>query len=223
MNKGATDRNDDRKVAVAKSDSIPEARTASGDSLAAVIRLLSCPETYRARTTEVKRLETHISWLFLTDHFVYKLKKRVRFDFLEFSTAEKRKSACEQEVELNRRLARDVYLDVLPIVKTARGHLALDRAGEPVDWVVKMHRLPATKALDVLINRGNLNDRDIESVAHRLTQFYGQLPPVSLAVADYLAQLERHVIANRDDLLTGSQLLDADLVSRIHSRLLLFV
>lgn len=183
-----------------------------------LVDLLKCPGTYRDRTSAVEFLETHISWLFLTDHFVYKLKKPVRFDFLDFSTVEQRKVACHREVELNRRLAREVYLGVVPIVKTARGCLALDQPGKPVDWVVKMHRLPSTKSLDVLLQAGNLNARAVESVASRLTQFYGQLPPVALAVADYHGCFERHVIANRDELLAVSHHLDADQVARIHAR-----
>ncbi len=183
-----------------------------------VLKLLESPDTYHERTSSVECLETHISWLFFTDHFVYKLKKPVCFDFLDFSTVDKRKLACRQEVELNRRLARDVYLGAVPIVRLPSGGLGFDRPGEPIDWVVKMHRLPAAKSLDQVSTQGALNARALDSLASRLTKFYSQLPPVSLAVADYQEQFERHVVANRDELLAASHHFERAQVERIQER-----
>ncbi len=191
----------------------PRAASSSVDEL---LKFLSNPASYRERTAAVQFVETHISWLFFTDHFVYKLKKPLSFEFLDFSTVEKRKLACSQEVELNRRLARDAYLGVVPIVRLASGTLGMDRSGTPVDWLVKMHRLPADKSMDVLLQQGQLDARTLGLVASPLTKFYGQLPPVSLAVTDYHQRIERHIIANRDALLAASHQFDADQVARIH-------
>jgi aminoglycoside phosphotransferase family enzyme len=71
---------------------------------------LSRPEAYPEHPASVRRVETHISCVFLTERFAYKLKKPVRFDFLDFSTVELRRRACEEEIRLNRRLAPEVYL-----------------------------------------------------------------------------------------------------------------
>src|SRR5271166_1811332 len=81
--------------------------------------------------------QTHISVVFLTGRFAYKLKKPLRLDFLDFSTPERRRHFCEEEVRLNRRLAPHVYLGVVPVVRTAAG-LAFEGEGETVDWAVKM-------------------------------------------------------------------------------------
>jgi aminoglycoside phosphotransferase family enzyme len=84
-----------------------------------VVAFLRRRDAYSETTGSVELIETHISWIFLTDEFAYKLKKPVRFDFLDFSTAELRREACENEVKLNRRLAPGVYLGVVPVVVTA--------------------------------------------------------------------------------------------------------
>ena len=110
-----------------------------------VFSMMELPATYPECPSNVEVIETHISWVFLTERFAYKLKKPVRFDFLDFSTPELRRRACQRELTLNRRLAGNVYLDVLPITKDVHGSLRLEGKGTPVDWVVKMRRLPADR------------------------------------------------------------------------------
>jgi aminoglycoside phosphotransferase family enzyme len=100
--------------------------------------LLAHPEAYPEPTSRVESIETHISVVFLTDQHAYKLKKPVCYDFLDFSTLEKREAACREELRLNRRLAHDVYLDVVPVVRRSDGRIAVGGTGETVDWVVKM-------------------------------------------------------------------------------------
>jgi len=182
-----------------------------------VVRLLQRADTYSEKTGSVGLIETHISWIFLTDYFAYKLKKPVRFDFLDFSTAKLRREACENEVKLNRRLAPGVYLGVVPVVVTARGQLGLDHHGTPVDWVVKMRRLPAGQALDVLIREEQVSPVAIERLAKRLSDFYDNVPPVTMTVEGYRGNIERHVIANRDELAAGIHHLDLSEIRRVHS------
>src|SRR5207244_4297584 len=102
--------------------------------------------------------------VFLTGQYVYKLKKPVRFDFLDFSTPEARRAACQAEVDLNRRLAPGVYFGVVPITRTADGRLELDGSGEPIEWLVKMRRLPAERALDALLRAGKVDQADLNAV-----------------------------------------------------------
>ncbi len=116
---------------------------------------------HRPETVEVK--ETHISWVFLAGDLVYKVKKPVHFDFLDFSTVERREQACRDEVRLNRRLAPDVYLDVVPITETPGGGLRFGGKGTPRDWGVRMRRLPDDCMLDALLHCGRL--RPIGSIA----------------------------------------------------------
>ena len=110
-----------------------------------VVALLRRPDAYAERTRSVEVIETHISWIFLTDDFAYKLKKPVRFDFLDFSTAQLRREACANEVKLNRRLAPGVHprarrfhrppppggddQDGLPVARGEAARLVSDQAG----------------------------------------------------------------------------------------------
>src|SRR5262245_55255184 len=99
--------------------------------------VLSCPEAYAEPTSRLDSIETHISVVFLADKHAYKLKKPARYDFLDFSTLALREAACRDELRLNRRLAADVYLDVVPVVRRADGRIAVGGQGETADWLVK--------------------------------------------------------------------------------------
>ncbi len=119
----------------------------------------------------VTLIETHISWVLLSEHDVYKLKKPVEFGFLDFSTATKRKHACEREVELNRRLAADVYLGVVPVRLQGR-NLTLGDEGDIVDWAVHMRRLDDRDRADVRLAEGRLGPADIARIAERVASFH---------------------------------------------------
>jgi aminoglycoside phosphotransferase family enzyme/predicted kinase len=182
-----------------------------------LVSLLQTPQAYREKTAAVELIETHISWVFLTDRFAYKLKKPVRFDFLDFSTPDLRRQACEHEVSLNRRLAPGVYLGVVPIVRTMTGRLAVGREGVPVDWLVKMRRLPADRALDMLIRDGKIAGAEIGQLAKTLSEFYENLPPVTVTVDSYRRTIEQHTLANRDELAAGAHHLDLAKLRRVHA------
>jgi aminoglycoside phosphotransferase family enzyme len=112
-----------------------------------------------------------MSWVFLVGDDAYKLKKPVRFPYLDFSTLPRRERACRAEVALNRRLAPDVYLGVLPL--TADNGMALGGAGEPVDWLVHMRRLDERFMLDRMIGEGRLIAKDIDRLADVLAEVAG--------------------------------------------------
>ena len=180
-----------------------------------VVRLLSAPSSYPESPARIELEETHISWVFLTENFAYKLKKPVRFDFLDFSTPQRRQAACAAEVQLNRRLAPHVYLGVLPVTRR-RGGLELDGAGEPVDWLVKMHRLPSDASLLRRLASGAAERDDAARLAATLSQFYSRLRPLRIAPERYRSQTERHVRQNRRELLDERHGFDRILVERIH-------
>jgi uncharacterized protein len=144
----------------------------------------------------VEVVETHISWVFLTDRDAYKLKKAVRFEFLDFSTPDLRHRACLDEVQLNRRLAPDVYLGVLPITRGPEGRLELNGSGQAVDWVVQMRRLPAENALDVVLREGRLTAEQTQSIAKYLSGFYARLLPRPISADVYCEALDHHIRAN---------------------------
>ncbi|MDP2058085.1 MAG: hypothetical protein Q8K35_10045 [Thiobacillus sp.] len=141
-----------------------------------------------------------MSWVFLTDTHAYKLKKPVRYAYLDFSTTEARRLDSEQEVRLNRRLAADVYLGVIPLVLGAEGRLSLGGAGETVDWLVQMRRLPAERMLDHLIRSGAVKQAEISQLARRLARFYAAVPADAITPEAYRQCLAERIEDNLREL-----------------------
>ncbi|WP_461579667.1 hypothetical protein [Thiobacillus sp.] len=141
-----------------------------------------------------------MSWVFLTDTHAYKLKKPVRYDYLDFSTVEARRLDCEAEVRLNRRLAPDVYLGVVALVLDAAGRLRLGGAGETVDWLVRMWRLPADRMLDHRLRNGAVEQAEIIQLVRRLARFYAALPAEPLAPEAYRQSLAERIEDNLREL-----------------------
>jgi aminoglycoside phosphotransferase family enzyme/predicted kinase len=138
---------------------------------AAVSVALSNPDFYPHPVSTIQVEETHISKVFLTGDFVYKIKKPVNFGFLDFSTLEKRHHYCKQEVVLNRRLSKEVYLEVVTITREGMGY-TLHGSGEPVEYAVKMRQLPRKRTMLELLRRGELSPDMVEELAQVMTRFY---------------------------------------------------
>jgi hypothetical protein len=119
-------------------------------------------------------IETHISWVFRYATDVLKVKKPVDFGFLDFTTRDARREACEAEVRLNRRLAPDVYLGVVPITRSSEGRHAVDGPGEIVDYAVHMRRLDDADRADHRLEAGSLSHEDVERVAQRIARFHAE-------------------------------------------------
>jgi aminoglycoside phosphotransferase family enzyme/predicted kinase len=132
-----------------------------------VIDFLAAPSTHGGAT--VDRIDTHASIVFLAGDRAYKLKRAVRFDYLDFSTSERRRTLCEAEVRLNRRTAPTLYRQVLAITQQGDGSFALSGSGKPVDWLVEMNRFPQEALLDRLASTGALG--------------MNLMPPLAAAVA----------------------------------------
>jgi aminoglycoside phosphotransferase family enzyme len=179
---------------------------------------LSRPESYPEMPAAVEVVQTHMSVVFLTERHAWKLKKPVRYEFLDFSTLEARRADCEEELRLNRRLARDVYLEVVPLAAGPRGALRLGGDGPVVDWLVKMRRLPAHLMLDDAIRRGSVARPDVRRFTLALAGFYARAEPVVLEPAQYRSRFERDVRANRDGLSPPEYAMPAALVQSIATR-----
>ena len=136
-----------------------------------IVQLLSRPASYPHPVGAIERRETHVSRVFLAGSFAYKLKKPVRFPFLDASSLASRKRFCLLELSLNRRLAPAVYLGIVPIVETSDG-LRLGGRGKVIEWVVKMRRLPEQRMLDRLVARRRVSRRDMERIADQLALFF---------------------------------------------------
>jgi aminoglycoside phosphotransferase family enzyme/predicted kinase len=141
--------------------------------LTQLIEALSDPAAYPDPVGEVDVRHTHISAVFLTGHFVYKVKKPVELGFLDFSTLTKRRHYCEEEVRLNRRLAPDVYLGVVPVTCDAGG-VRVEGKGEVVEWAVKMRRLPDDATLQSRLPRGEVGVQVVEALARKIAAFHAQ-------------------------------------------------
>ena len=182
-----------------------------------VVEWLRTGRAYPQAPAGVEQIETHISRVFMAGEHVYKLKKPVRFPFLDFSTLEKREQACREELRLNRRLAADVYLDVVPIVQAERGGYEMGGTGEVVDWLVKMRRLPTEQTLETLHQRGLLREGHIERLAQTLIAFYRSLEPLGILPRAYRERCAAHVRENRLELLAVRHHLPQGVVERVHS------
>jgi hypothetical protein len=136
----------------------------------AVIDFLDAPSTHGG--TPVERLETHASIVFLAGARAWKLKRAVRYDYLDFSTGARRKAMCEAEVRVNRRTAPSLYRGVVAVVRRADGSLALGGPGEPLDWVVEMNRFDQDSLFDRLAARGALDLELMPSLALAVAQFH---------------------------------------------------
>ncbi len=136
-----------------------------------LVEALSDPAFYPHPVDEVRFIQTHISSVFLTGDFVYKLKKPVNFGLLDFSTVELRKLYCRAEVELNSRLAPAVYLRAAPITLDG-DRLALEGEGEVVDWVVVMRELDERVLGSEVLARGELSETHMDSLVDVLVPFY---------------------------------------------------
>jgi uncharacterized protein len=127
---------------------------------------------YPEPTTGVRLIETHVSLIFITDSFVYKIKKPVDFGFLNFTTLDRRRFYCEEEVRLNRRLCPEIYLGVVELRATPGG-AAFGGSGALIDYAVKMKRLPEERMLSSLLERGELQPEDLARIARAVARFHG--------------------------------------------------
>jgi len=204
-----------------------------GDSIDAkkiddLARALARPEAWPACTTDVEAIQTHISHVFLVGERVYKLRKNVELPFLDFSTRDRRNADCQNEVELNRRLAPDVYLGIAPILQdAAQVHVgpvvvSMDAAlPDPnVEHVVVMRRLPAGHDVLSMLERGTLEVRHLEAIAERLTDFHaahGLGRPAPWSAPDWQERIREPVVACLESL-AESKMLPADRLAELESK-----
>lgn len=115
--------------------------------------------------------ETHISWVLIGEKFVYKIKKPVNFGFLDYSTLEKRFEFCKKEIELNSRLAKEIYIKVSEITEED-DELAIDKKGTLIDYCVKMKKMPLDKMMDELIKQDKIKEDEIKALAKKISDFH---------------------------------------------------
>ncbi len=190
-------------------------------SLEEKTRFLLAPASYPEGTASVRLEETHMARVFLTDHFVYKMKKPMRSSYLDFSSLDKRYTVCREELRLNRRLTDGTYLDVIPLRVDTHGQLTLGEQGVPVEWLVQMRRLREEASLPHQID--NATPQTLAPLLQRLCDFYRTAETIPLAPDEYLENLRNRCSELRTQLKASELLLDTADIDQISDALLNFI
>lgn len=142
------------------------------------IEELLTPSAFPHAASDLRLVETHISWIVLTGSLAYKIKKPLKLDFIDTSTLERRRNYCDEEVRLNRRLAPELYLEVVPITRQA-GRARIDGEGPAIDYAVCLKQFAANEELPALLARGDVAVAEIQRLGETLAYFHMQTPEFS--------------------------------------------
>jgi len=157
-----------------------------------VFAFLADPATHGG--APVRRIDTHAAAVLLAKDHAYKVKRAVTFPFLDFSTLDRRKRACEAELEVNRPFERRLYQRVVPITREAGGSLAIGGRGTPVEWAVEMVRFDENATLDHLADRGAIDNALADALARAVARAHAEAPAV--AASPWLDALARFIVQN---------------------------
>jgi len=189
--------------------------TLAGDAQAATIDFLERAETHGGG--KVRRIDTHAASVFLSAERALKIKRAVRFAFLDYSTLAKRKAACEAEIEVNKPYAPQIYRGVVAITRARDGGLEIggqgDEQGEPVEYAVDMNRFDETQTLDHLAEGGTLDETLVGKLGRAVALAHGKAPAVK--DADFAATLDEIVRQNEDELRQKPELFAPDEVKAL--------
>lgn len=139
-----------------------------------LIEFLTDTDAYPEKPGNIRLVQTHISWVFIGDEYVYKVKKPVDFGFLDFTTLEKRRFYTHEELRLNKRFSPDVYLEVVPISRAGRTY-AIGNDSDIIEYALKMRRIDENKMLYKLLEHDKVSLRDMTRVGTHLAGVYGQI------------------------------------------------
>jgi hypothetical protein len=189
----------------------PDAPDTAGRNVAsqALVSRLLTPAAYPHPVGPIRLVETHISWVFLTGEYVYKVKKPVDLGFLDFSTLDRRRYSCAEELRLNRRFAPDLYLDTVPIIGPP-ATATVGGSGKPIEWAVRLRQFDEETRLDRVLDRGALDGPACAELAAELARVqerlevadegsqWGTPAAVATAIEETLGHLRRHRADARD-------------------------
>jgi len=183
------------------------------------------PDTYDVPTGDIKVIQTHISFVFLTGEYVYKIKKPVDFGFLDFTTLEKRRFFCQEELRVNRRLCPDIYLEVVPLNRAKDGNIRVKGPGKTLEYAVKMVQLPQEALMGQSLERGEVSESDMVEIAALLADFHARAA-TGEGVDEYggYHQIKTNWVENFDQTreLKG-EILDAEKFNALEDHILNFI
>jgi aminoglycoside phosphotransferase family enzyme len=184
------------------------------DSQQAVIDFLNSPATHGGAA--VTRIDTHAACVFLAGERALKIKRAVRFPFLDFSTLEKRKGACEAELDVNRPYAPAIYRGVVAITRGPQG-LAIGGSGEPVEWAVEMRRFDETQTLDLLAEGGEIDERLADALGRAVAKAHAAAPVGSGFVEELAEVIEQNdaELRERADLFPAAEVAALTTATRV--------
>ncbi len=169
-----------------------------------LVQALLDPKAYQEAPQRIELVQTQMSFVFITDDYVYKVKKPVNLGYLDYTTLEMRQFYCQREVELNQRLCADVYLGVVPIVR-GKDDISIGGQGETIEYAVKMRRLPQQAMMDVLLAENQVSSEMVSSLAEKLVEFhrqaetsarisaFGNLDTITQNTDENFAQTEKYI------------------------------
>jgi hypothetical protein len=179
---------------------------ANGDPQDEVIRFLGSPGAFPG-ASPVSHVQTHCAHVFLGGDVALKIKRAVRYDYLDQSTPDRRRALLNRELSLNKPAAPMIYRDVIPVTRAAGGGLELDGTGLPVEWVLRMHRFPSDCEMPAVADSGRLTDSVAEALGQAIHRFHAGCPPRPDAgddlVRDILDELQ-HVLSPFEEVVGGA-------------------
>ncbi len=169
-----------------------------------MVQALLDPKAYSETPQRVELVQTQMSFVFLADDYVYKVKKPVNLGYLDYTTLDKRHFFCQQEVRLNRRLCPDVYLGVVTITR-GKGDIVVSGQGKVIDYAVKMRRLPQARMMNMLLTKDQVSPQMVTRVAQKLAEFhrraetsttistFGNLDTINQNTKENFTQTEKYI------------------------------
>lgn len=183
-----------------------------GGMQSTLIAALTRPEAYPHPVSSIEIFETHISWVITTGTSAYKIKKAVKLDFLDFSTLERRRHYCEEELRLNRRWAPELYLDVLPICGSYE-HPSVGGDGSVIEYALQMAQFPQSAQLDNQLNAGRLKEKDLFALAETIAGYHADAKIIEFANDNESVRKVRAPML--DNFAPLKQAIDMDLLYRV--------
>ena len=177
----------------------------------AVLNFLADPKTHG--TASVTRIDTHVAAVFLAGPRALKIKRSVRFPFLDFSSLSKRKAACDAELAVNRAFAPQLYRRVVPITRDADGRLSVDGDGEPVEWAVEMARFDESQTLDKLAQQGPIEAALADALGRAVAQTHTAAQPVP--GFDFASVLAEIIAQNDAELHNAPEIFESDAIGKL--------
>ena len=144
-----------------------------------IIAFLSDPKTHSGGVQEVTRIDTHGAVIFLAGKFAFKIKRAVKLHYLDYSTLGKREKMCRRELDINRKTAPEIYIEVLPINRAIDDKLSLGGNGETIEWAIKMRRFSQNNLLSNIAISGGLTDHQITQMAEMISKYHQTSPPLA--------------------------------------------